>query len=332
VVLTGPSAVFVRTEPAAAASQAHSRVLVARVAFDDRRVAAIGPPVQGRVSRVNVVTGDRVERGAPLLTIRAPDIASAQAQVTQSRTARLLAEQVAARADMLAERGAGSDAERQQAQAALLQARAEERRAVASLNAIGGASGSSDYLLRSPIAGMVVERTVTVGSEVSAGQERPLLTVADLSTVWVIADVYERDLARVDIGDEAVVEVLSFPGRQFTGRITYVSNIVDSQTRAASARIEISNPDLALRPGMFARVQVNGLAVGAADIPMSAVLARRDQFFVFVRNEDGSYSQREVTLGEQHGQHTTVLAGLRPGELVVTEGAILLDAEANEAL
>jgi cobalt-zinc-cadmium efflux system membrane fusion protein len=332
VVLRGPSAAYVTVEPAAPANQLHARTLVARVAFDDRRVAALGPPVQGRVASVNVVLGDRVEKGAPLLTIHAPDIAAALAQVSETRTARMLAERNLERATLLVQRGAGSDSDRLTAETAVLQAKSEEERARSAIDALGGAHGSSDYVLKSPIAGIVVERNVTVGTEVNASQDQPCVTVADLANVWVIADVYEQDLSRVHVGDEASVEVFAFPGRQFSGHITYVANTLDPQTRVARARIELANPDLSLRPGMFANVHARGLADGAAEIPLSAVLARRDQFFVFVQSGQGVYAQREVRPGEQRGQHIAILSGLQPGDPVVTEGAILLDAEANEAL
>ena len=332
VMLHGPSAEYVTVESAAPASHLHARTLVARVAFDDRRVAALGPPVQGRVASVSVIVGDRVTKDAPLLTIHAPDIAAALAQVSETRTSRLLAERNHERARMLVQQGAGSDADRLSAEAALLQAKSEEGRAEAALRALGGAHGSSDYLLRSPIAGIVVERNVSVGTEVNTDQAQACVTVADLSTVWVNADIYEQDLDHVHVGDEATVEVLAFPGREFSGRITYISNTLDQQTRVARARIELANPDLALRPGMFANVSARGMSEGAVEIPLSAVLARRDQFFVFVQNLKGAYVQREVRPGEQHGQHIAVLSGLAPGERVVTEGAILLDAEANEAL
>ncbi|HEX4351956.1 MAG TPA: efflux RND transporter periplasmic adaptor subunit [Polyangiales bacterium] len=332
VVLRGPSAAYVTVEPAGPATHVHARTLVARVAFDERKVAALGPPVQGRVASVNVVVGDRVEKDAPLLTIHAPDIAAALAQVAETKTARTLAEKNAERAHMLMQRGAGSEAETLTADAALMQAKSEEDRARDALDALGGAHGSSDYALRSPIAGIVVERNVSVGSEVNTGQDQPCVKIADLHNVWVIADVYEQDLARVHAGDQASVDVMAFPGREFLGKITYVGNTVDPQTRVAQARIELANPDFALRPGMYAAVHTQGLAEGAVEIPLSAVLARRDQFFVFTRKDDGTYAQREVRPGEQRGQHIAILSGLKPGDPVVTEGAILLDAEANEAL
>ncbi|HYQ02545.1 MAG TPA: efflux RND transporter periplasmic adaptor subunit [Polyangiaceae bacterium] len=332
VELHGASASYIRVEPAAAAERNSERSLVARVAFDDRKLAVLGPPVQGRVASVEVVAGDRVAKGALLLTLRAPDIAAASAQLTEAKTTRLLAERNAERAKLLLDHGAGSQAESQQADSALAQARAEERRAGDVLNAFGGSHGSNEYQLRSPIAGVVVERNVAVGSEVHVDQDKPLLTVADLSTLWVNADVYEQDLARIHVGDEARVHVPAFAHQEPVGRITYVGNTIDPVTRVAIARIEIQNPDSSLRPGMFATVQVKGLSDGVVDVPIAALLARRDQFFVFTKNPNGTFAQREVKPGEQHGQHVQILSGLVPGDPVVTEGAILLDAEANEAL
>ena len=332
VELRGASASYIRVEPAAAAQANSERSLVARVAFDDRKFAALGPPVQGRVSSIDVVVGDRVEKGALLLTLRAPDIAAASAQLTETRTARELAQRNAERAKLLLERGAGSQSESQQADSALAQAQAEEQRAAAMLAALGGSHGSNEYQLRAPISGVIIERNVAVGTEVHADQDKPLISIADLSTLWVMADVYEPDLSRIHVGDAARVHVPAFPDKEAVGRITYLGNTVDPVTRVTSARIEIQNPDLALRPGMFAKVQVKGLSDGGVEIPIAAVLARRDQFFVFTKNQNGSFAEREVRPGEQHGQHIQILAGLAPGDPVVTEGAILLDAEANEAL
>jgi cobalt-zinc-cadmium efflux system membrane fusion protein len=330
LVLSGPSMAWIAVEPAAPPRPEGAFALVARVSYDERHVARLGPPIQGRVSSIEVVTGDKVEVGAVLLTLSAPEIAAAQAQVAQAKTARSLAERVLERARTLVREGAGSDAERQQAEAALHQAESEEQRAQAALAAIGGAHGATGYRLRSPIAGTVVERNVSVGTQVRADQDKPLLAVADLSTVWVVADVYEQDLPRIHRGDAATIRVLAHPGREFTGTIAYVGDVVDAATRTAQARVELANADLALRPGMFATMEVRGPARGTAEVPTSAVLARRDQFYVFVRLPDGAFARREVVLGEQRGQHVNVLSGVQAGDPVVTDGAILLDAELED--
>ncbi len=332
VVLGKESEAYLRVEPAGVASKARVRPLSARVSFDERHYARVASPVQGRVLKLNVLTGDEVKAGALVATLAAPDVATLQAQVAETRGARVLAERVAERMHTLATSGAGSEAEAQAANTALDQAKLEEKRASQVLNALGAASGIGTFEIRAPIAGTIVERPVSVGSQVTLDQDRPIVVVADLSRVWVLADVYEQDLSNIAVGDEAEARVLSLPDRVFSGKVTDIGRVLDPLTRAARARIEVANDDRALRPGMFAQVQAKGMAKGEAKIPMSAVLARRDQFFVFVKRTDGAYEQREVKLGEQHGQHVMILSGLEPGTPVVTEGAILLDVEANEAL
>lgn len=331
IVLSDASAAYVRVEVARSPT-AHARSFAGRVAFDQRRVAKLGPAVSGRVSSVSVLTGDPVVAGQRLLTIYAPGVASAHADLAQAKTRRVRAEQAVARARMLQREGAGSEAELQQVEATLAESKSEEERARVALGALGGAKSSAEYILRSPIAGTVIERDVAVGAQVSPGEGKPLLTVGDLATVWVLADVFEQDLASVHVGAEAEVHVLARRGRPLFGEVAHLSSVVDPVTRAAVLRIELANADGELRPGMSARVFVRGAPSGEAEVPASALIARRDQFFVFVRRSDGSFVQREVELGSQHGQRATVTSGLSPGEEVATEGAILLDAEANEAL
>lgn len=332
VVLSDASAAYIRVEPARVAAAGRTRSFPGHVTFDERLVARIGPAVSGRVSSVSVVRGDDVKKGDPLMTIYAPDVASAQAQLTQAKTARALAERAAERAHTLKRDGAGSDAEVQTAESALATAKTEETRANAALMAIGGAAGATEYVLRAPLAGKVIERNVAVGTQVSPGGDKPLFTVGDLSTVWVIADVFEQDLAAVKNGEDATIQVLAIKGKTFTGKVTHLSSVVDPSTRAAEARVELQNPDGELKPGMSARVLMQGAGGPGAEVPTAALLARRDQFFVFVRQKDGSFLQREVHVAGQHGEHATITSGLQPGEDVVTEGAILLDTEANEAL
>jgi cobalt-zinc-cadmium efflux system membrane fusion protein len=331
VTLKGASLDYVRVEPAGRPSATVERPLLSRVSFDERRLAVIGTPVSGRVTAVNVVTGSTVQAGQALLTIHSADVAAARSEVTQARETRMLAEQRAARARLLVQQGAGSEAERQEAETALSGAKTEERRAGAALSALGGAGSASDYVLRAPVAGTVVERSVEVGNAVGADQGQPLMTIADLSTVWIVADVYENDLAYVRTGQRAHVNVPVLEGRRYEGSVAYVGNVVDASTRTARARVELDNPDGALRPGMFAEMVVEAPERASALVPTSALLARRDEMFLFVETKPGRFEQRKVRPGAQTGDHVALLEGVRPGERIVTRGAILLDAEANAA-
>jgi cobalt-zinc-cadmium efflux system membrane fusion protein len=332
VVLSEKSAAYIRVEPARPASTGRARSFAGHVTFDERLVARVGPAVGGRVSRVAVVSGDQVKKGDTLLTIYAPDVASAQAQLTQAKTAKALSERAAERARTLKRDGAGSDAELQTAESALATAQTEEARATAALTAIGGAAGATEYVLRSPLDGKVIERNVAVGGQVTPGADKPLFVIGDLASVWVVADVFEQDLAVVKEGSDSTIQVLALKNKTYNGKVTHLSSIVDPNTRAAEARVELENADGELKPGMSARVLVQGVTGPGAEVPTAALLARRDQFFVFVKQKDGSYVQKEVHVAAQHGEHATITSGIAPGDEIVTEGAILLDAEANEAL
>jgi cobalt-zinc-cadmium efflux system membrane fusion protein len=355
VTLQGRSLAYVRVEPSRPPGATVERPLLARITFDERRVAVLGTPVSGRVTAVNVVTGTAVKKGDALLTIHSADVAGARSSVAQGREARMLAEQRAARARLLLAQGAGSEAEQQEAETALLTAKTEEQRASAALSALGGDGSASDFVLRAPSPGTVVERNVDVGNAVGADQGQPLLTIADLATVWVVADVYEQDLPYVRAGQAAHVTVPSLsyantradpPGsatsgsrtetprastRRYDGRVAYVGSVVDATTRTARARLELDNPDGVLRPGMFAEMVVDAPELATAVVPTSALLARRDEMFLFVEQAPGRFVQRKVRVGAQTGDHVALLDGVTPGERVVTRGAILLDAEANAA-
>jgi cobalt-zinc-cadmium efflux system membrane fusion protein len=170
-------------------------------------------PVRGRVLHVDVAVGDRVNEGTLLLTLLSPDVAAANAQLTEAKLTRGAAER-------------------------------------------GASANSNEYPLKSLIAGVVVEQNVTVGTEVDTDRQQPLVTVADLSTFWVMTNVDERDLDLVHLGDSARVRVPVLPGQDWLGTITYIGDTIDPSTHSAVARIEIPNFDSGLRPGMLARVDI----------------------------------------------------------------------------
>ncbi len=244
------------TIPVEQAVRAGLTSLAARIAFDEHKLATMGTPVQGRVLHVDVTVGDRVNEGALLLTLLSPDVAAANAQLTQAKRARVAAEGSAERARQSLHNGAGTPIGYQRAISALEEAEAEEQAARAVLIAFGASPNSNEYQLKSPIAGVVVEENVTIGSQVDTDREQPLVTVADLSTLWVMTNVDERDLDLVHLGDPARVRVPILPGPDSLGTITYIGDTIDSSTHSAVARIEIPNLDSGLRPGMLARVDI----------------------------------------------------------------------------
>ena len=184
--------------------------------------------------------------------------------------------------------------------------------------------------MTAPFAGTVIEKKATLGG--LASPTEPMFTVADLSRVWIIADLPEAALSQVRIGANARVTVPSYPGETFTGRVSHIGAALNKETRTASARIEVANADGRLKPEMFATaaIEIAGALRNVMTLPDPAIVLMGGQSTVFVY-EQGAYQMRVVQPGERMGGRTTVVAGLKPGEQVVTAGAYELKARAQKS-
>jgi Cu(I)/Ag(I) efflux system membrane fusion protein len=291
------------------------------VQYDERRVVVVSTKFEGWIERLIVnATGAGVRRGEPLMQVYSPDLLLAQ-------------QEYAALRDALAATGASGGGEEdvsrrllQGAQQRLtyLDLPAAERRALEA-----GAAPARTITLRSPVAGTVIEKPAVEGMRFMPGE--PLYRLVDLSQVWVIADVFEQDLARVAVGQTATVTVKSYPDRTFPGRVTFIYPAVAGETRTARVRIELVNPGGALKAEMAASVDIAGAADGreVIAIPDSAVIDTGAQQMVLVALGDGRFAPRPVRLGERADGYTEVRTGLSLGERVVTSANFLIDAESN---
>lgn len=303
------------------------------VSFDEERVAAIIPPVQGRVVRLLAATGDHVPPNAPLALVYSADVAGAGAGLAEARITRIAAEQSLARAERLAAEGAGSVREVVDARTNLATARAEETRAGAVLQSMGArASGAGTYTLRSPIGGTVVRRSLRVGAEARPDAAEPAFLVSDLSHLWVLAHVHEGQGSVVRAGDAAEITLPSLPGVTLHARVERVADAVDPDTRTLVVRVPVENRDGALRPEMFARVTLRSATRHALTVPVTAIVTSAGDPVVLVERGEGSYERRPVVVGAELGERAQILGGLRPGERVVTRGALLLAPEASQVL
>ncbi len=322
---------FVKIAEAASVADAGATAATGKVAFDEEHVSRVAAPVSGRVVDLLVRPGDRVERGQPLLAIATPDAQSALADWVAAVADKGVADRNLERQKRLYADQATSFREVMQAESEATKAAAGLTRAKGRLTVLGVDPASADarssrFLLRAPIAGLVVERPATPGMEVRADTGTPLVTVADLSRVWVLADVYERDLGVVARGQHATVRVTAYPTRAFDGLVTYVGDVVDPQTRTVKVRIEVANQDLALKPEMFARVAMAG---GAGDgrsvsVPSDAVVSDGDATAVVVALDGNRFQKRTVEVGSEADGRVRILSGVRPGERVVVDGALFL--------
>ncbi len=199
-----------------------------------------------------------------------------------------------------------------------------------------GEKGASAVPVRAPIGGRIVDKHVTRGELVTP--DKALFTIADLSSVWVWIDLFERDLPLVHVGDDVAVTTASVPDRVFVGKIGYIRDEVDRDTRAVRARIDVENTDRKLKPGMYATVQVadphaaggEGDATEGLAIPVAALVQEGSAVFVFVETTAGAFERRKVRLGRRSAQVVEVLAGVKEGEAVATKATFYLKSESQK--
>lgn len=293
---------------------------VGRIEAPEPNVADITLKIDGFIERLYVAsTGEAVRRGQPLLSIYSPELVAAQEEL-------LTAQRLAARVDSAAEeawRSAQAMLEASRRRLAYWDITSEQ---IDRLERTGEVTKT--LTLVSPVNGIVLEKDVLEGQRVTPGMR--LYRIADLSEMWVEGEVFEQDLRFVREGAQAHIEVAAYPGEHIMGRVSFVYPTVDAQSRTNRMRVTVPNPDLRLKPGMFATIFFD-VEVGKDDlsVPMEAVMLTGERNLVFVRDPDGMLVPREVTLGGRAGNRVQILDGLAEGETIVASANFLVDAESR---
>jgi multidrug efflux pump subunit AcrA (membrane-fusion protein) len=292
------------------------------VNFDETRVTAIAPKSGGFVERLYVnFTGRQVRQGEPLVDIYSPELVAVQEELLVAETLRRTMGEGAVPG------GAGDAgnlvrAARQRLE--LLDISNEQIDAI-----LRDGKARRTLTLHAPFTGIVIEKNVVAGQAIESGER--LFTIADLSRVWVEAELREADAGWIREGSEAVVDLGAFPGRPINGRVEYVYPTFQADARTLKVRIAIPNPQREIKPGMFATVQLSTFVREALTIPMSAVVRTGERSIVFVDMGGGEIMPHEVEIGRVAGDHAEVLGGLAPGQRVITSAQFLLDSESNLA-
>jgi len=291
------------------------------------KLVKITPPLAGRITRLQRALGDSVKAGDPLFTLDSAELSAAYADDSKAKSALLQARQELERQKTLFEAEIAARKEYEAAQAAYDQAGSDAHASADKLAQYGaGARGSRrDYVLRSPIAGTVIAMEGAQGgywNDINA----PVMTVADLSTVWLSANVAERDLAQVAVGQTARITVDAWPDKAFEGKVAYVGAVLDPETRTVKVRVAIDNRAGTFKPGMFAHAGFAGASRRALLVPAAAVLQSGPSTRVMVERSPLVFTPRTVEVGASHGEQVEILAGLKAGErIVVKEGVLLND-------
>jgi Cu(I)/Ag(I) efflux system membrane fusion protein len=310
----------VRTETAALRDLSRPVRAVGRVEIDERRLHAVAPKFEGWIERLHVnVTGQPVGKGQALFEVYSPELVSAQReyQVAAQGVETLAAAAPEAQASI-----------RQVAESSLARLRnwdisEEQIRALAT-----GDAPRRTLTYRSPVAGVVMEKKALQGARFMPGEA--LYQIADVSSVWVLADIFERDIGSIAPGQQASVSLDAYPGRAFVGKVSYVYPTVNAGTRTVPVRIELANPGGLLRPAMYAHVELKTGARGPVPaIPISAVLDGGAKQRVIVQKAEGRFEPREVELGMRGDDYVEVKSGVTAGERVVVSANFLIDSESN---
>jgi len=299
---------------------------------------AVTSLVSGRVLQVRAELGQRVNTGEALATLYSPELADAQTAFIVARADQVAHGQRQTRTQRLTAIGAASreELEMLEAERAMHDAAVEKARARLILLGIPEErtqrlAGPQDVVttidVRAPLAGVVTKRTANPGLNIDPAT--PLFTIVDLSTVWVIGNLFERDFAKVSAGSPATITSAAYPGLTLRGRVSYIDPQVQQDTRTASLRIEVPNPAGRLRFGMYVDVNVGETMREGIFVPKAAVQVVGAQAVVYLASKDhpGQFIERNVEVGDPDGDRVLVLAGLEPGDLVVTEGVFFLRAE-----
>jgi membrane fusion protein, copper/silver efflux system len=292
----------------------------ARVTLDETRIAKVQPKLEGWIGRVFVdFTGKYVNKGQPLLTFYSPEALATQ----QEYLLALRAQQVTHDNPM-------------HEMTASIENLANAARRRLELWDIGdaqietlGKTGEplKDLTLYSPISGFVTERNAFPQQHITP--DTSLYTVADLATVWVIADVFEYEAANVRVGQSASMTLTYLPGRTYHGRVSYILPQVDPATRTLKVRIQLNNPGYVLKPDMYGEVELHGSGRRMLTVPQTAVLNSGERQVVYIDRGNGYFESRQVTIGEQMDGRTEILTGLAAGERIVTSGNFLIDSESR---
>ncbi|MES2102560.1 MAG: efflux RND transporter periplasmic adaptor subunit [Pseudomonadota bacterium] len=294
---------------------------------DAARLIKVVPPVSGRIVQLNKRLGDTVKAGDALFSLDSADLASAYSDAGKAQAALNLSKRNLQRQKDLADAEIAARKDLEQAESDYAQAVSEADRAKARLSqlgtSLGGGSGRA-YQLRSPISGKVIELTGSQGGFWN-DTNAPLMTVADLSTVWLAASIQEKDLPLVFIGQAAKIAVNAFEGESFEGKVRYIGDVLDPDTRTVKVRIAIDNQSGRFKPGMFAKVVFSGQAHAAPAVPASALVQNGFNTRVFVEKSPWVYEPRIVKTGAQAGNNVEILSGLKAGEKIVAKDGVLLN-------
>lgn len=315
--------------------------VAAHIEADATRQARVGSPVRGRISELLVFEGERVTRSQPMAILYSTDLSDAQFAFLKAVSQQGLSARAVDRGKQLLDADVIGSAEQQRRQAELLQATAEVSSLRQQLQALGMSESSirdlestrklnSRYEIAASIDGTVLERSVTVGQIVQPAELAFML--ADLSRVWLVADIPEQNAGDIAVGKVVEAEAAAFPGESINGRLSFVSATVNPESRTVRVRMNLANPKGRYKPSMLATMRLKDRVQRERVVPVTAVVRENNRDNVFVQTGPNSFVLREVELGGEFGDVRALTSGIGPEETIVLDGAFHVNNERKKAL
>ncbi len=310
--------------------------LSARVELDQHKVARIGASVTGRITEINAMLGQNVKKGERLALLNSTELSQAQSDYLKATSQVNLRRITVKRAERLLESGVIAEAELQERQGVLTEAEVDLRAASDRLRVMGMSEADLKRLdtqrsihsfspVTASIDGVVIERNVAIGQVVQPADS--LYTVADLSRLWLVAEIPEQQAHWARQGDKVLAEVPALPGQEVSGKLIYVADLVDADTRTVTVRMELANPQRLFKPQMLATLKISKPGSQTLVVPSQAVVRDNDKDYVFVQTGPARFELRPVRLGSEEAQKRPLLEGLKAGEQIVVNGAFHLNNE-----
>ncbi|RWY48055.1 efflux RND transporter periplasmic adaptor subunit [Mucilaginibacter gilvus] len=301
--------------------------LSGEVSFDDNKVVKVFPFTSGQVMEVKVSLGDKVSRGQTLAVLRSADVAGNYTDLTSTKADLAISKRQLEQAEYLYKNGISSERD-------YTEAKENYNKAVASnskvkqqiaINGGGNTSASGSLVIKAPGDGYIVEKNITAGNFIRPDNSSSLFTISNMKDVWIWANVFESDIAKVKKGYDAKITTLAYPDKVFTGKVDEVSSVLDPDNKVMKVRIALQNKDMLLKPEMFTNVLItNKEATSSVAIPASAVIFDSSKNFVVVYHDKCNLQVHEVSVIKTVDNITYISSGLKPGDKVISKGQLLL--------
>lgn len=296
----------------------------AKITADEELRTAIFPMVSGMVQGVNVKLGDKVNKGQVLATMASSEMAGFDKEAISAAAELSNAARNVKQVEEMFKSGLSAARELEEAKNDYLVKQAEDKRAKAILKLNGG-NNNGNYNIKSPLTGFIIEKNISSGMQVRADNDKNLFTIADLSVVSVMINIYESDIARIKEGDELSIAILSYPEKEFTGRIDKIYNMIDNESKVMNARVSISNPGYLLKPGMMATVKIS--AKSGINLPVvnsRGIVFDENKNYVLVLDTNNKVQIREIEIGRKTAERAYISKGLKAGDRIVASKQVFL--------